>query len=98
MHWKFLITICFLNAMKNQMNFRKLSAQINVVTASNQQMIYPYGEQKFLLIITGTYKETLANNQRFKNSVVSIGSAENTGNRKFYELYNEINLEFISES
>ncbi|AMO85106.1 hypothetical protein B857_03523 [Solibacillus isronensis B3W22] len=84
--------------LKNHMTFRKLFEVMNIGTANSQLIIYPYCEQKFLLITTGKYKEVLSNSLHFKNSVVYIGSAENTEHKSFYELYNELNLTIVSHS
>lgn len=54
--------------------------------------------QSFCTFITDKYYEVLSNSLHFKNSVVYIGSAENTEHKSFYELYNELNLTIVRHS
>lgn len=82
--------------LKSHMNFRKLFNLIDSESANNELIVYPYSEQKFLLITTEKYKNVLMNNKQFKNSVIYIGSAENTEQKSFYELYSELNLSIVS--
>jgi len=84
--------------LKSHMNFTKLFNLIDSESANNQLIIYPYSEQKFLMITTDKFQDVLLNNKQFKSSLMYIGSSENTEQKSFYELYNELNLSIISRS
>ncbi|MER2028997.1 MAG: hypothetical protein ABS903_07480 [Solibacillus sp.] len=81
--------------LKSHMDFRKLLNLIDRESANNQLIIYPYSEQKFLLITTEKYQEVLLKNLQFISSLFYIGSAKNNDLKSFYELYNELNLSIV---
>ncbi|MBD8036378.1 hypothetical protein H9635_06450 [Solibacillus sp. A46] len=84
--------------LKSGMNLNRLLNIINFETRGNQLIIYPYCDEKFLLITTESFKKQLETNMLSKNNVSLIASVANTPKNNFYEMYNELNLKIISQT